>query len=213
MTSWELHGRELGNCNCAPGCPCQFMSLPTHGNCEAAAGFEFDSGRHGDVDLAGTRTAMVVKWPGPIHEGNGTMQIIIDERASPAQRAALERIMTGADTEDMATMWWVFSAMSPNKLETLYKPIEMAIDVAARTGSIRIPGVLETTAEPLRNPVTGAEHHARINLPNGFEFRVAEIAKATTRTSGAIDLPANRDTHTHLAEIHLSDKGVVPARA
>ena len=38
MTPWELHGRELGNCNCAPGCPCQFMSLPTYGHCEAAAG-------------------------------------------------------------------------------------------------------------------------------------------------------------------------------
>ena len=211
MTSWELHGRELANCNCATGCPCQFMALPTHGTCEAVAGFEFDSGHHGDVDLGGTRAAMVVKWPGPIHEGNGTMQIVIDERATPEQRDALYRIMTGEDTDEMGTMWWVFSMMSPNKLETLYKPISFDMDMEARTGRIEVPGVVETEAGPITNPVTGAEHRARINLPHGFEFRVAEMAKGTTRTSGAIDLPNNRDSHVHMVEIHLSGQGVLAA--
>ncbi len=68
-------------------------------------GFEFDSGHYGDVDPGSTRSAMVAKWPGAIHEGNGTMQIIIDEGATPKQRDALQKIMTGGDTEDMATMW------------------------------------------------------------------------------------------------------------
>lgn len=209
MTPWELHGRELANCNCASGCPCQFMSLPTHGSCEAAVGFEFDSGHYGDVDLGGTRSALVAKWPGAIHEGNGTMQIIIDEGATPKQRDALQKIMTGGDTEDMATMWWVFSMMSPNKLETLYKPIEIAVDLEARRGHVRVPGVFETEAQPVTNPVTGAEHRARINLPHGFEFRFAEVAKGTTRTSGALDLRGNEDSHAHMVDIHLSHKGVV----
>ena len=105
------------------------------------------------------------------------MQFIIDERASPEQRDALYKIMTGEDTEEMATMWWVFSAMSPNKLETLYKPIEFEMDMETRRGRIRVPGVFETNASPITNPVTGAEHRARIKLPHGFEFRVAEIAE------------------------------------
>jgi hypothetical protein len=211
MTTWEVHGKELANCNCATGCPCQFMALPTHGHCEAVAAFEFDSGHFGDVDLAGTKSAMVVQWPGPIHEGNGTMQIIIDESASPEQRDALYQIMIGEETEEMATMWWVFSAMSPTKLDTLYKPIEFEMDMEGRTGRIRIPGVFETEARPITNPVSGAEHRARINLPHGFEFHVAEMAKGTTRTSGAIDLPNNQDSHVHMVEIHLSQHGVVEA--
>lgn len=211
MTPWEVHGREIGNCNCDPGCPCQFMSLPTHGTCEAAAGFEFDSGHYGDVDLSGTRCAMVVKWPGPIHEGNGTMQLIVDENASPEQRAALEKITLGEDTEEMATMWWVFSKMSPNKLETLVKPIELEIDIDARRGKVNVPGVFGMVAEPITNPVTGVEHRARIHLPNGFEFLVGEVAKATTTTQGEIDLPNNQGTHTHLVEIHLSNSGIVKA--
>jgi hypothetical protein len=211
MTQWELHGRELANCNCATGCPCQFMALPTHGSCEAVAGFEFDSGHFGDVDLGGTRTALVVKWPGPIHQGNGTMQIVIDESATPEQRDALYRIMTGEDTEEMATMWWVFSMMSPTKLDTLYKPIDFTMDMESRKGRIAIAGVVETEAGPITNPVTGAEHRARINLPHGFEFHVAEMAKGTSRTSGAIDLPNNKDSHVHMVEIHLSGQGVLAA--
>lgn len=211
MTPWELHGRELANCNCATGCPCQFMALPTRGNCEAVAAFEFDSGHYGDVDLSGTRSALVVHWPGPIHEGRGTMQIVIDEGATADQREALNKIMTGEDTEDMATMWWVFSAMSPTKLETLYKPIELEMDMETRKGRVRVRDVFETEAGPITNPVTGAEHRARIDLPHGFEFRVAEMAKGTTRTSGKIELKNNNDTHVHMVEIHLSGKGVLEA--
>lgn len=211
MTTWELHGHELANCNCATGCPCQFMALPTRGNCEAAATFEFDSGHYGDVDLTGTRSAMVMHWPGPIHEGNGTMQIVIDEKASAEQREALYKIMTGEDTEEMATMWWVFSAMCPTKLETVYAPIEFEMDMESRRGLAKVNGVFETEAQPITHPVTGAQHRARINLPNGFEYRVAEIAKGTTRTKGAIDLRSNKDTHVHMVEVHLSDRGIVEA--
>ena len=29
--------------------------------------------------------------------------------------------------------------------------------------------------EPIKNPATGEEHRARIDLPNGFEYKVAEM--------------------------------------
>jgi len=213
MTPWEIHGRELANCNCAYGCPCQFNALPTDGTCEAAAGFEIESGRYGDVPLDGLRAGITLKWPGPIHEGNGQMQLVIDDRADPTQRSALERIMTGQDTEEMATMWWVFAAMAPNRLETLYKPIDLKIDVEARKGHIVIPDVFELMAEPIRNPVTGAEHRARIDLPHGFEYRVAEMGSGTTKTRGAIELKKNVGTYAQFAELHLSHKGVIATAA
>jgi len=213
MTPWEIHGRELANCNCAYGCPCQFNALPTDGTCEAAAGFEIESGRYGDVPLDGLRAGITLKWPGPIHEGNGQMQLVIDDRANPTQRSALERIMTGQDTEEMATMWWVFAAMAPNRLETLYKPIDLKIDVEARKGHIVIPDVFELMAEPIRNPVTGAEHRARIDLPHGFEYRVAEMGSGTTKTRGAIELKKNVGTYAQFAELHLSHKGVIATAA
>jgi hypothetical protein len=119
MKDWSIQGEELANCNCSFGCPCQFGVLPTDGTCEAAVVFRIDKGHYGDTKLDGLMTAGVYKWPGPIHEGEGHMQIIIDPKANADHRAALEAIMTGKDTEEMATMWFVFSAMSPNKHETL----------------------------------------------------------------------------------------------
>lgn len=213
MTPWEIRGRELANCNCAYGCPCQFMALPTDGTCEAAVGYQIETGHYGRVTLDGLRCGFIAKWPGPIHEGNGEMQILIDESASADQRDALQKIMTGEDTEDMATMWWVFSAMAPTKLETLYKPIDLQIDVDGRRGRVVIPDVFEIEAEPIRNPVTGAEHRARIDLPHGFEYRLAEIGSGTTKTSGALELKKNNSTYAQLAELHLSNKGVIEAAA
>ena len=101
--------------------------------------------------------------------------------------------------------------MSPTKLENLVKPIDLEIDMEARKGRALVPGVFETNARPITNPVTGAEHRARINLPHGFEFHVAEMAKGTTKTSGEIELKNNQDSHVHIVEIHLSNSGVLEA--
>lgn len=82
------------HCNCAWGCPCQFNSLPTHGNCQAVAAVDIEEGLHGETQLSGLRIAMIVAWPGPIHEGRGQVIPIVDERADEKQRDALLRIMS-----------------------------------------------------------------------------------------------------------------------
>ena len=143
MIEWRVKGRELANCNCDYGCPCQFDALPTHGNCEAVAGYQIDEGHFGDTRLDGLCAAGVYYWPGPVHEGNGTMQLIVDASASDAQRAALLAILTGEETAPMATIWAVYSATCPTKLAPLSKPIELAIDVEGRTGRIVVPDVFE----------------------------------------------------------------------
>jgi len=208
-TEWRLRATQLTNCNCAYGCPCQFDALPTHGDCHAAVGYQIEGGHFGSARLDGLRAVLLLSWPGAIHEGNGTMQVIIDESANAEQRDALSKILTGQETEDMATVWWVLSAMCPNKLETLFKPIEVAIDVEARRGRFSVPDILETVGEPIRNPVTGAEHRARIELPEGFEYRVAEMGSATTRATAAIALPGLENSYAQFNHVHLSNKGVV----
>ena len=205
---WRIRGREFANCNCSYGCPCQFNARPTHGDCRAAVGYQIDEGHFGDVRLDGLRAAGIYSWPGAVHEGNGTMQLIIDERADDRQRDALLKIMTGQETAEMATMWWIFAAMCPTKLEPLFKPIDFEVDVDARRARLSIPGVVEGKGEPIRNPVTGAEHRARIDLPHGFEYRLAEIGSGTTKTTGAIELDL-ANSYGQFANIHLRHAGVV----
>jgi hypothetical protein len=171
--------------------------------------WQFEEGHFGAVRLDRLRSVMLVSWPGAVHEGKGTMQVIIDERADAAQRDALLKILTGQETDEMATMWWVYSAMCPTKLEPLHRSIEFEVDVEARHGRFRVPGIVETIGEPIRNPVTGAEHRARIDLPHGFEYRIAEMGSATTRATAAIPLPGLENSYAQFAHLHLSNKGVV----
>jgi len=204
-----MQGVEFSNCNCALGCPCQFNALPTHGHCRAHTFIQIERGHFGDVKLDGLRWGIMGQWPGPIHLGKGTFQVIVEERANPKQRAALEAIGQGRETEPGKLIWQVFSAMVTNLLPTLYKPIELVIDVTTRTAAVKVPGVIESTAEPIRNPVTGQEHRARVTLPTGFEFTDAEFAVGKAKaSSGPIDL-AFDGTHAHLARIHWSTHGVV----
>ena len=89
MQDWHIEAEELANCNCNYGCPCQFGVLPTTGNCDAVVVYDIQKGHYGDTKLDGLRAAGVYHWPGAIHEGNGQMQLIIDEsdRAAPPQGA------------------------------------------------------------------------------------------------------------------------------
>ena len=205
---WWIKGREFANCNCSYGCPCQFNALPTHGNCRAAVGWQIDQGVFGTVKLDGLRAAGLYTWPGAVHEGNGTMQLVVEERATPEQREALLKIMTGQETAEMATMWWVYAAMCPTKIEPLFKPIEFEVDVDARRARLVVPGIVESSGEPIRNPITGAEHRVRIDLPHGFEYRLAEIGSGRTKATGQIRLDLAH-TYGQFARIHLSHAGVV----
>lgn len=211
MISWEVKGDLVANCNCSYGCPCQFNALPTHGNCRAAAGFRIDAGRYGDVTLDGVVAGGIYAWPGPVHEGKGTMQLFIDERADERQRAALLRLMQGEDTEPMATMWWVYTTMCSTRLPTIYARVALDIDVDARRAHLAVPGLLETSTEPIRNPVTGMDHRVRIDMPRGFEYRIAEIGSGTTTATGDIPLDL-AGTYAQLCHIHLNNAGVVHAQ-
>ena len=208
MTPWEIKGKEFGNCNCDYGCPCQFNAPPTYGNCEAVVGFIIDEGYYGDISLDNLTAAMIVWWPGPVHEGNGKMQIIVHENADKAQKSSIEKIFFGEDTEPMTTMWSVYSAMCPTKLQTLTKPISLNIDVEGRTGSISVPDVFETIGKPITNPITGDEHRVRIDIPEGFEFEIAEIGSASTEAKGEIKMSLT-NSYGQFASIHLNNNGIV----
>jgi hypothetical protein len=211
MTLWEIHGRELVNCNCAYGCPCQFNAAPTKGHCEAIGAFAIDTGHYGDVSLDGVTGAIVVQWPGPIHEGKGKLQPIVDSKANEPQREALLKIMSGQDTDPFATMFAVFATTFETVFEPIVAPIEFDVDVDARRATLRVKDVLDVRGEPIRNPKTGQEHRARIELPDGFEYEVAEMGSASGRSRGQIALEL-KDSYAQFAQLHLNNHGVIRGR-
>jgi len=207
-TRWTIKGREFVHCNCAYGCPCQFNALPTHGDCKAVAAVHIEEGHHGDTDLSGLNIGMIVAWPGPIHEGGGHVVPLVDERANDKQRESLLRIMTGQDTVPGSTFFQVFSTTFEKVHDPVFAPIELEIDVEGRTARLNVPGWVEAHGEPIRNPVTGEESRARISLPEGFEYDIAEQGRGWAKTKGPVDVQLE-DSHAHFAQLHMTESGVV----
>jgi hypothetical protein len=208
IIDWYIEGIEFGSCNCAYGCPCQFEALPTHGDCRGFEVLRIDKGHFGDVALDGLNCAMFYAWPGPIFEGNGELQAIIDERADTRQREALVKILHGEETEEAATHWWVYRAMSSTVHEPLFKPIDYEMDIEARSARVVIPDVLESAGSPIKSPASGQEHRVRIDIPSGIEFELAEIGSATTTSTAAINLDL-KDTYGQFNILRHSGRGVV----
>ncbi|MEO6256455.1 MAG: DUF1326 domain-containing protein [Sphingomicrobium sp.] len=210
MTHWEFKGRELVNCNCEYGCNCQFNALPDKGHCHAVAAIVIDHGHHGETSLDGLSLAAIFKWPGAIHEGNGEAIAFVDERADAAQREALLRIMTGQDTDPFATMFAVYASTVVTMHEPVFTKIDFEVDVDGRRGRLVIDDYVEMTGEPIRNKVSGAESRAQICLPDGFEYDVAEIGSASSKSRGPVEVDF-RDSYGQFAHLHLGSHGVVRA--
>ena len=112
-TSWVLQGTEYGNCNCDYGCPCQFNGRPSSadGDCRYAVFTQIDKGYYGRIKLDGLRFSWLGAWPGAVHEGNGSIQVIIDERADTDQRDAIRRIVLNQDSGELSTHYAIFVAI------------------------------------------------------------------------------------------------------
>lgn len=206
---WKFEAIDVTTCNCDFSCPCQFNALPTHGDCRAAVGFRIDNGHFGETSLDGVKFVVLAAWPGAIHEGRGQLQLIIDDTASEDQLKAVFALVKGEETEPGATIFNVFSNVIDTYHEPIARPIEIEADIEGRTARISVPGIVEGTGEPIRNPVTGAPHRVRVTLPEGFEYHEAEYASSHVRTGDA-SIPLQWDQgHAHLARVTWTPQGVV----
>ncbi len=182
---WKIRTVKLSTCSCDYGCPCEFNAHPTRTPCQGFEASEILDGHFGDVRLDGLRFGATFRWPGPLHEGGGIAQGIVDERADEAQRKAIISILSGEEQEP-TTVFNIIGSTISEELDTLFLPIEMEWNLAKRSGRIHIPGVAEGKFEPIRNPVTGKPHYAMIRLYSGFEFNEAELASADAKGAGEI---------------------------
>lgn len=205
---WMIRGISYGNCNCAWGCPCQFGSPTTHGNCEAVLCGHIEEGHFNDTSLDGLNWALLVYWPGEIADGDGTEQVIIDERADNDQREALRKILHGESTTPGATHFFVYSSTMSTVLDTLYAPFDLSIDVEGRTADVKIDGLVRSTGRPIISSFTGEPVRSRIHLPGGFEYTYAEMGNASTTADAGIQLDLN-DSYGQFNVLHMTQDGVV----
>lgn len=202
-TPWRIVAEEVGTCNCAWGCPCQFNALPTTGRCEALVAVRIREGHYGKTQLGGVTYAMAYWWPGAVHEGNGIVQLAVDEKATPDQRTAILNITSG---QEGGTMFEIFASVVSQALDPIYVPIQLESDYDKRVAKLKVPGLGEFRAEPIKNPVTGEEHRARIQLPDGFEYKVAEMANCVENRATLGDKKIyNQNSYAQFASVDWSN--------
>jgi hypothetical protein len=97
-----------------------------------------------------------------LHLGNVTGQTVIDAKADPRQRAALERIGEGKS----GGPWTIFAAVMARRLPVQYVPFELKLD--GLNSQARAGGLLEMELGPILNPVTGAPEELYLDKPTGF---------------------------------------------
>jgi len=206
---WLFKSETYDNCNCAINCGCQFNLPSTHGFCESAYTGNIVEGHFNGTPIAGLKWTALYKWPGEIKDGNGRRQIIIDECADLAQRAALETIISGGACKPLSNVFSVFASTCTEFCETLFLPIELEADPALRTAKIRIPGIMTGSGKPLTNEFNGEPYHIALARPSGsFEFTYAELGLGTTSVQGDMEM-AFENSYAHYCMHHFDQNGVI----
>ena len=169
MSAWGVKGDVLIACNCDWGCPCNFNAPPSRGFCEGGWIWVIEKGNLDDVRLDGLAIALFAKWPGAIHEGGGRAVCYLDDRADTAQRAALTKVLRG----EVGGPWGLFI-----KTYELPEPTLARFDVhlAKHASRARIGSAVELELQTIRNPVTQAEVHPEVVLPEGLVVKQGSMA-------------------------------------
>lgn len=207
MTTWKMKGEYLKNCNCIAACPCDTEGFPKpYDHCEGMAAMHITEGNFGGIKLDGLHWAGIVQWPGAMHEGNGKMQPLIDERATPEQRDALLRILSG---KNGGPFFEILAAVCPEVYPPQFVPFAWEFDRDGRHAYLSAGKFLKTATVPLTIPATGAPQRVKVLMPDGFEYKEMEVAKATTlEVAGEISF-SHQNTNSSLAYVEHTQDGVV----
>jgi hypothetical protein len=173
---WQISGEYFEACSCDSVCPCPTSGLaaqPTKGFCDAGLVFNVQRGRHGTTTLDGLSFAVLLHTPGPMIQGNWTVGLVVDERASKEQRDALTTIASGQGGGPMAALGPLISTFGGVEA----KPIK--IESSGMRRSVSIPGMLDIAVEG----IPGANQGEPIWLDNVGHPAATRLALAKASRS------------------------------
>ena len=175
MSNWRIEGQYMETCNCNYLCPCittHLTARPTEGDCKAAIAMRIDAGAKDGVTLDGVAFVVLLHSPGVMADGNMTVGLIVDDKASDQQVEQIAAIATGAAGGPMAAL-----APLVTKVAGIEKrPIRFEIDGTKR--SVVAGDLIDQACEGVAGAVRGGEPLFIENTAHPVNERLA-LAKAT----------------------------------
>jgi hypothetical protein len=139
---WEIGGTYLEACNCDPICPCRTIDgksggRSTYGTCTGALSWQIEHGRAGDVELAGLRVLLALRYEDDEPGSPWSFLLYVDERGDERQRDALSQIFLGrlGGTPEKQFPW----VWKPSELLGV-RTVSIDIDHTPGRGSFRTGG-------------------------------------------------------------------------
>jgi hypothetical protein len=190
--AWSVSGQYYETCNCDFVCACAPGLLavePSKGSCLFAMAFQIERGNFGSVSLDGLGFIVLGLTPGAMGNGNWSVGVVVDERASAEQRDAITTIASGAAGGPMAAL----SPLVGKFLGVETAPIRFEraglqwsvtagtkVDMAAQ-GAM---GLDPNATEPLRLDNTGHPASNSFSLARATRSHVEALGLSLHDTSG-----------------------------
>ena len=192
MASWQISGQYMETCNCTLLCPCITSNLaarPTEGDCKAALALHIDKGAKDGVKLDGLSFIVMMHSPGAMGQGNITVGLIVDDKASDQQVEAISAIATGSAGGPMAALAPLVGRVAGVEK----RPIEFKIEGLNRT--VRAGELVDQACEGLPSAGDPSQAICVDNTAHPVNSRLS-IAKATRSTMNAFGIKWNDSTGT-----------------
>jgi hypothetical protein len=166
--AWRIEGTYFENCSCDAVCPCTWSALSraaTHDFCKFAMTYHVDSGDVEGVDVGGVSFAVIGQTPKMMSDGNWTVGVFVDDKASDEQADAIGKVVSGQLGGPMAML----APLISNFVGVERAPIEIVEQDG--THSVKIGSSVDTELEEFRVPdfpeptrLTGVMHPANTTL-------------------------------------------------
>jgi hypothetical protein len=184
MAGWRVEGQYMETCNCTYLCPCIGSNLtaqPTEGDCKAAIAMRIDKGEKDGVKLDGLSFIVLMHSPKAMAEGNITVGLIIDERATDKQAEAISAIATGAAGGPMAALGPLVGRVAGVEK----RPISFDMDGLKRT--VKAGELIDQACEGVPGPARAGEPIYLDNTCHPVNPKLA-LAKATRSSMHAFGI-------------------------
>ena len=190
--SWHAKGQYYETCSCDFVCPClpgKLAARPTKGSCTFAMSFQIESGKYGTVPLEGLGFIILGFTPEAMGNGNWSVGVIADARASAEQRDAIAAIASGSSGGPMAALSALvgtFFGMESAPIRFDRSGLKWSVTAAkfvdmAAEGAL---GVNPDAKEPLYLDNTGHPAADRFALANAVRSHVNALGLTWDDTSG-----------------------------